>query len=705
MDDCVDDGGNVSPEAWRIIESFNSYTELSPSETGVHILLHGTDRSFQNKNMKGMSQLEVYSSGRYFTVTGKTLVPGSVAEAQDSLDALWMAYAPAYKRAKSNGVHPTPATWGSPDMTLVDDALRHIHPWGIPYGEWVDVLMGIHAEFGAGGLPMAEAWGQGADGEIAKKWSGFKPSGNGTGRVGLGTVFALAKQFGWQRPQAARPAGYQAPVIGEPAPAGAPQIDLILHTDMGNSRRFALRHADRAAYVTGWGWMIWDGKRWESDETGAAARMARTTVKDLWQDAQEAAQEAARAIRDMQAAQDRGDEAALDRAKTHKAESERRSKDLLAWALKSQGSQRLDAMLKLATSEPEIAARVADFDADPWALNVQNGILDLRTGNLRAHDPGARLTKIAGAAYDPGATCPTWLGFLDRVFAHDQTLIDFVQRAAGYSLTADVREQCLFFLYGVGANGKSVFTGALQDVTGSYAMKTRAETLMVKHGDSISEEVAQMPGARFLLAAELEENRRLNESLVKDLTGGDRQRARLLYQRSFEFAPTAKPWLYGNHRPTIRGTDLGIWRRVALIPFGVTIPESERDKNLSGKLRAELPGILAWAVRGCLAWQSAGLGIPDVVRAATADYRHEQDSIGLFLAERCILAPEATVTAGELHGAYLRWAEISHERGISQRAFSQDLATNHGFVTEKDRKPGTGRSYYLGLGLLENAGL
>ena len=221
MDDCVDDGGNVSPEAWRIIESFNSYTELSPSETGVHILLHGTDRSFQNKNMKGMSQLEVYSSGRYFTVTGKTLVPGSVAEAQDSLDALWMAYAPAYKRAKSNGVHPTPATWGSPDMTLVDDALRHIHPWGIPYGEWVDVLMGIHAEFGAGGLPMAEAWGQGADGEIAKKWSGFKPSGNGTGRVGLGTVFALAKQFGWQRPQAARPAGYQAPVIGEPAPAGA----------------------------------------------------------------------------------------------------------------------------------------------------------------------------------------------------------------------------------------------------------------------------------------------------------------------------------------------------------------------------------------------------------------------------------------------------------------------------------------------------
>ena len=217
MDDCVDDG-NVSPDAWRIIESFNSYTEFSPSGTGVHILLRGTDRSFQNKNMKGMSQLEVYSHGRYFTVTGKTLVPGSVAKAQDSLDALWMAYAPAYKRAKSNGVHPTPATWGSPDMALVDDALRHIHPWGIPYGEWVAVLMGIHAEFGAGGLPMAEAWGQGADGEIAGKWSGFKPSGNGSGRVGLGTVFALAKQHGWQRPQAERPAGYQAPADVAPWP-------------------------------------------------------------------------------------------------------------------------------------------------------------------------------------------------------------------------------------------------------------------------------------------------------------------------------------------------------------------------------------------------------------------------------------------------------------------------------------------------------
>ena len=486
----------------------------------------------------------------------------------------------------------------------------------------------------------------------------------------------------------------------------AAQADLILHTDMGNGRRFALRHADKAAHVTGWGWMTWDGKRWEPDETGAAVRMARDTVRGLWQDAEQAAEEAAQAIRNMQAAQDRGDDAALDRAKTHKAEAERRSKDALAWALKSQGSQRIDAMLKLATSEPEIAARVADFDCDPWALNTQNGILDLRTGNLRAHDPGARLTKIAGAAYDPGASCPTWLGFLDRIFARDQTMIDFVQRAAGYSLTGDVREQTLFFLFGTGANGKSVFTGALQDVLGSYSMKTRAETLMVKHGDSIPEEVAQMAGARFLLAAELEENRRLNESLIKDLTGDDRVRARLLYQKSFEFAPTAKPWLYGNHKPVIRGTDLGIWRRVALIPFSVTIPEAERDKGLSGKLRAELPGILAWAVRGCLAWQSAGLVIPEVVRAATADYRHEQDSIGMFLAERCILdAPEATVTAGELYGAYMRWVEVSHERGMSQRAFSQDLATNHGFVTEKDRQPKTGRMYYRGLGLLENTGL
>lgn len=228
MDDCVDADGNVSPEAWRIIESFNSYTEFSPSLTGVHILLRGTDRSFQNKDMKGMSQLEVYSWGRYFTVTGKTLVPGSVAEAQGSLDALWMAYAPAYKRVKSNGVHPTPTTWGSPDMTLVDDALRHIHPWGIPYGEWLAVLMAIHAEFGAGGLPMAEAWGQGYDGEISGKWKGFKPGGNGTGRVGVGTVFALAKQFGWQRPQAERPAGQQAAMpgaSGEPAPDGAQSPD------------------------------------------------------------------------------------------------------------------------------------------------------------------------------------------------------------------------------------------------------------------------------------------------------------------------------------------------------------------------------------------------------------------------------------------------------------------------------------------------
>jgi len=491
-----------------------------------------------------------------------------------------------------------------------------------------------------------------------------------------------------------------------PPPDDPPGKDKIHLTDMGNARRFALQHAGKVLYTQAWGWLVWDGKRWSKDETGAVYRLARQTVKSLYRDAEDQIEKDKRLVKAIEEAVEREDREAEAKAIEERAKAREIAEAMLGWAKKSQGKARIDAMVSLAQSEPEMVARTSDFDNDPWLLNVQNGVLDLRTGELKPHDPGFKITKLAGASYFPDAKCPTWLNFLEKIFRGDQSLIAFLQRAAGYSLTGSTREQALFFLFGTGANGKSTFNGALQDMLGDYAMKSRAETLMVKRFDSIPEEIAQLVGVRFMLASELVEGQRLNESLVKDLTGGDKLRARLLHRNSFEFYPEAKCWLYGNHKPVIRGTDNGIWRRVNLIPFEVTIPEGERDPKLPEKLRQELDGILTWCVQGCLKWQETGLQPPEKVQAATAEFRVEQDILAAFLDECCIINSLATVTAGALYEAYDKWSKSSGLVPKSKIAFSRQME-ERGFTTKgpdgKPRRDGAGRAYYTGIGLVDTA--
>jgi putative DNA primase/helicase len=441
--------------------------------------------------------------------------------------------------------------------------------------------------------------------------------------------------------------------------------DLDLN-DIGNGLRLAWRHGHRLRYVSEWGWLAWDGKTWQKDR-GETAEACKETARSIF-------------------------------AEAAACEDDPRRATIAKFAAVTSNLWKWQAMEKSASSLPTISARPDQFDTNPWLLNCQNGILDLKTGELQPHDPAAMLSKITGTDYDPGGRCPLWLAFLDRVFSGDQELINFVQKATGYSLAGNTGEQLLFFLYGHGANGKSTFTGAIQDVMGSYSRKVRAEALMTRRSDAIPEEVAQLAGVRLALAAELGEGQRLNESLVKDLTGGDRLSARLLHKNSFEFIPIAKMWLYGNHKPTVKGTDEGIWRRVKLIPFTVTIPPEERDKNLPEKLRAELPGILAWAVRGCLAWQREGLDLPQAVKAATDDYRAEQDTLAAFLSECCVINSLASVTAGDLYTAYKAWAEQSGLNPISKIALSRQLSERG--LSATGRQAGTGRAVYTGLGLL-----
>ncbi len=322
----------------------------------------------------------------------------------------------------------------------------------------------------------------------------------------------------------------------------------------------------------------------------------------------------------------------------------------------------IEEILFLSRSDPSMAVSPGDFDADPMLFNCQSGTIDLRSGTLHAHDRRQLLSRISPVRYTPGGSCPRWMMFLETVFGGNEELIGYIQRVCGYLLTGSVREQCLFFMHGDGCNGKSVFASVLQHILGEYARKIPAQIL--SRSDRVAGEgptpfLSTLLGARLATSSELEEGQKFAEARIKDLTGGDRLTARGLRQDPVEFDPMFKLLLYGNHKPEITGVDHGIWRRIHLIPFQVTIPEPQRDPELIDKLKTEADAILAWMVRGCQQWQQRGLCPPDVVTNATHGYRAENDTVGRFLEECCATADGVFVMKGELHDAYKAWCAVS----------------------------------------------
>jgi putative DNA primase/helicase len=438
-------------------------------------------------------------------------------------------------------------------------------------------------------------------------------------------------------------------------------------TDLGNARRLVAIHGEDIRYSHAWKtWLIWDGRRWARDETGAINRCAKNTVQSIYNEAANI----------------------TDESRTARAKH----------ALKSEADARLTAMVSLARSELTIPVRPNDLDTDPWLLNVLNGTVDLRTGELRPHRREDHLTKLAPVEYDADATCPVWDGFLNRIMDGNETLIRFLQRAVGYSLTGDTREQVILIPYGTGDNGKTTMLKTIQVALGDYAAKTPTATLLVKREGAIPNDVARLKGARFVYASEAEQGKRLAEALVKEMTGGEPVAARFMHAEWFEFTPEFKIWLATNHKPVIRGNDKAIWDRIRLIPFDVSIPETEQDKTLDKKLLTELPGILAWAVRGCLDWQTDGLGAPEEVTQATQGYREEMDVLGNFFEDRCVEMAASGVTTKELHAAYSEWCQLNGETPQGKQAFGTSL-TARGFTpTRIGAKQARGWS---GLGLVE----
>ncbi len=415
-------------------------------------------------------------------------------------------------------------------------------------------------------------------------------------------------------------------------------------SEEGLALRFSRKYEGELRYVAAWGrWMCWDGMRWHEDDTLVVFDRCRAICR---------------------------------RASTEVGDAKEQA------AMKIATAQTVAAIERLARADRHHAATVEQWDADPWLLNTPGGTVDLRTGELHRHQSGQYLTKITGAS--PGIDCPLWRCFLDRVTDSNYELQAFLQRAIGYCLTGSTREHALFFLYGTGANGKSVFLSTISVLLGDYAKTASTSSFTANTTEQHPTDLAGLRGARFVTAIETEDGARWAESKIKSLTGGDKIAARFMRCDFFEFFPEFKLVIAGNHKPGLRSVDEAIRRRLHFVPFTVTIPQDERDPRLCEKLRAELPGILSWAIEGCLAWQREGLNPPLLVREATADYLAAEDAIGQWLEDRCIKGGASWTTGAALFLDYQAWSERAGERAISQKRLTQALESR-GFVQARTR--------------------
>jgi putative DNA primase/helicase len=441
-------------------------------------------------------------------------------------------------------------------------------------------------------------------------------------------------------------------------------------TDLGNAERLIARHGDDLRYCHPWAkWLCWDGTRWKPDTSGEVERRARSTVRTIYAEASDGSDKEER-------------------------------KAIANHAERSESRSRIDAMIALARSMVPVAPD--DLDADPWLLNAANGTIDLRTGDLRPHRREDLITKIAPVEYDPDAPATRFARFLQEVFDSDEDMIAFVQRFAGYSLTGSTEERAFAILHGRGKNGKSTLIELLQDVMGDYARTTDVETVLRRRNAGVGNDVAALKGARFVSTAEVEQGRALAESRVKNLTGRDTVTARFLFAEHFDFRPEFKLWMSTNNKPVIYGTDDAIWDRIRMIPFTRRFSGAKADTGLPRKLRDELPGVLAWMVRGCLDWQQGGLGEPKGVKDATAGYRTEMDTLAAFFEDRCVIHPKAEVPATPLYKAYQEWCAESGEADESQRRFGGRLR-ERGFVSfTYTAGPHMDRKGWRGIGLRDD---
>lgn len=457
--------------------------------------------------------------------------------------------------------------------------------------------------------------------------------------LGVATKTELKK-----RVKALRPAEAAVVADEEPLPPGFSEDAL--------AQAFTERHGAAWRYVAGWGkWLQWDGARWRPEETLRVFDLARDVCREVAQ----------------------------------KSSDKRRHRVRSAAVVA--------AVERFARADRTHAAKASAFDADPLALNTPGGVVNLRDGKMLPHEATRHMTKLAGAT--PSGECPAWRAFLRRATDGDEGLERYLARVAGYALTGVTTEHALFFIYGTGANGKSVFLNTLAAVMGEYATTAPADTFLEMRGERHPTELAALRGARLVTALEVERGRRWAEARIKALTGGDRIAARYMRQDFFEFTPVFKLIMAGNHKPGLRDVDEAIRRRLHLIPFSVTVPKEERDQNLTAILLTERDGILKWALEGCLEWQISGLDAPQSVVSATEEYLEAEDSLGIWLEEACTTGERCKATTAELFEAWKAWAEKRGEAPGTAKRLADDLA-KRGFAKWRSRESRGFRGLALG---------
>jgi putative DNA primase/helicase len=529
-----------------------------------------------------------------------------------------------------------------------------------------------------------------------------EPSGGGAPGAGYGGR-AIVEGIAAARPVPLRVVGQDEPPPpdddagngpgGTPADGGPSDLELSFQprSDLGNARRLIARFGADLMYVDRVGWFAWDDRRW-SAEIGAF-------------EAQKRAQQTGELIF--------GEARAMDEAGPRDGETDKQFDGRVTahrkFAVSCGNSGKIDGMLKQA--QPHLLVPADRLDAHDYVINLANVALDLgrpdfspdsaddeapRTPELRelAHDRTLRATRITEAVYDADADCPRFRHFLGQI-APDAGVRAFLQRWFGYCLTGDTSEQSLMCCYGTGSNGKSTLLETMAHVLGDYAVTVPIATFLQddrKSGGQATPDIARLPGARLVLASEPETGARLSESTVKTITGGERVTARKLFQEQFEFEPKFKLVISFNAKPSVRGQDEGIWRRILLVPFKVHIPRSQRDPHLKARLLAERSGILNWMLDGYRLWREEGLQPPAEVVAATQAYRAESDPIGQFLDQRVLPREGGVISAATLYESYETWASDNGYEAVSKTLFGRRMS-DKGY--EKDKQGGF--IVYLGI--------
>jgi putative DNA primase/helicase len=694
IDHCVNEGA-LTELAEDVIETVQSYTEYSPSGDGIHIIakgklpLKGPGTGRKNPSLG----LEVYRHGRYFTFTGNSLGDVPVEERTEEFKDLFEKYLKEKEVPKKS---PKKETRSKEDIS----ALPNSELWGKMFnsksGDKIkDLFQGmlINNDHSSTDMALCNHLAFWTDRDATKMDSMFRESSlirekwdkphasdgstYGEMTINMAILSTPSTIADYEPPEQERP--YEI-YISDDAATDIEDTEEIIDkapsfhlTELGNAERIVYYHGKDLKYCNELEWLIWTGKQWQEDSKRKIEALTAKTLRGLYTEAKD-------------------------------EEDKYRSKQLYDWAKKCE--KRAIRINSILDARPMVSVRKKDFDAHNFLFNCDNGVIDLKSGELSPHDRDLLLTKISPIPYEKNAKCPNWQSFLESIFLTpegkpDHELILFLQKAIGYSLTGVTKEQIMFFLFGNGRNGKSTFINVIQDMLGDYGRQTNSDTFLKKKNDSgINNDVARLDGARFVSAVESEEGQQLSEALVKQITGGEKMSARFLRQEYFEFTPEFKVFFTTNHKPIIKGSDEGIWRRIKLVPFTVTIPKNKIDYDLPDKLKKEMPGILRWAVEGCLMWQKDGLGESAAVKAATDDYRDDMDILGPFIDENCTIHPASKIEAKTLYENYTKWCFQNSEMELKNRAFYRQLEVR-GFKKEKGAK---NKNYIHGITLNQFAG-